>query len=97
MRCLRLVVVGLVFSGMVGPGAGPFSSRRAAADSGPGEQAEEAGGAYSDYRSKQPDSYRYYWPNGLWRTWTAEQKLGRNTRWMYPSEDHEFYRIRGAF
>ena len=27
-------------------------------------------------RSKLPDSFKYYGPNGLWWKWSADQKIG---------------------
>src|SRR4051794_26869195 len=39
-------------------------------------------GAYQYDRAKEPDSFRYYGPNGLWETWDQGQRLGRDT-WFF--------------
>lgn len=35
-----------------------------------------------DERSTLPDSYKYYGPQGLWKKWSEEQRLGRDT-WIF--------------
>src|SRR5262249_20975137 len=46
------------------------------------DQAPPKAGAYKDERSGWPDSFKYYGPNGLWKTWNESQRLGRDT-WIY--------------
>jgi hypothetical protein len=48
-------------------------------------------------RSKQPDSYKYYGPNGLWYKWSDDQKLGRDTWIMSTFGNQKFYRILAEF
>ena len=51
-----------------------------------------SGGQEPD-RSKLPDSFRYYGPNGLWYTWNDDQKIGRNTWLFYTADNQKFYDI----
>jgi hypothetical protein len=48
-------------------------------------------------RSQWPDSFRYYGPNGLWYTWNADQKIGRNTWLFYTGGTQKFFRILAKF
>ncbi len=48
-------------------------------------------------RSKLADSFKYYGPNGLWYTWTKDQKLGRDTWFFYTGGTQKFYRILSQF
>jgi hypothetical protein len=52
---------------------------------------------YSDDRSKLTDSFKYYGPNGLWKTWDEEQRIGRNTWFVYNAGNQKFYRILSRF
>ncbi len=66
--------------------------------SGGGDSGREGGGyggsQYGDSdRSKLPDSYKYYGPNGLWYKWTDDQKLGRDTWIMSTYGNQKFYRL----
>jgi hypothetical protein len=38
--------------------------------------------AAEDERSQFPDSYKYYGPQGLWKTWSDQERLGRDT-WIF--------------
>jgi len=48
-------------------------------------------------RSKLADSFKYYGPNGLWYTWTKDQKIGRDTWFFYTGGTQKFYRILSRF
>ena len=48
-------------------------------------------------RSRLPDSFRYYGPNGLWWKWTADQRVGRDTWFFYTGGNQKFYRILSRF
>ena len=61
-----------------------------------GAAAEYPGGKLPD-RSTLPDSFRYYGPNGLWNSWDADQKIGRNTWIFYTGGNQKFYRILARF
>jgi hypothetical protein len=56
-----------------------------------------ASGSKLPDRSTLPDSVRYYGPNGLWASWDAEQKIGRNTWMFYTGGNQKFYRIFAHF
>jgi hypothetical protein len=56
----------------------------------------EYGGAGYD-RSKEPDSFKYYGPNGLWYTWDQGQRLGRDTWFFDTGGNQKFYRILARF
>ena len=57
------------------------------------------GGAYSGEtdRSKLPDSFKYYGPNGLWWKWDDSQRLGRDTWIFYTGGTQKFYHILARF
>ena len=49
-------------------------------------------------RSKAPDSFKYYGPNGLWWKWTEDQKTyGRDTWFFYTGGNQKFYRLLSRF
>ena len=49
-------------------------------------------------RSKAPDSFKYYGPNGLWWKWTEDQKkYGRDTWFFYTGDNQKFYRLLSRF
>lgn len=48
-------------------------------------------------RSKLPDSFKYYGPNGLWYKWNDGQRLGRDTWIMSSYGNQKFYRILTKF
>jgi hypothetical protein len=52
------------------------------AKDGPKPEPAPPKGASKDERSGWPDSFKYYGPNGLWKTWNESQRLGRDT-WIY--------------
>ena len=54
-------------------------------------------GGYQYDRSKAPDSFKYYGPNGLWATWDQGQKLGRDTWFFDTYGNQKFYRILARF
>ncbi len=74
------------------PGATTTTAIAQAATGQPG-----AGGEDINDPSKRKDSFWFYGPNGLWKTWTPAQKLGRNTWIFYPAGNPKFYRILERF
>jgi hypothetical protein len=50
-------------------------------------------GADKDGRSGWPDSFKYYGPNGLWKTWNESQKLGRDTWIFWTGGNQKFLRL----
>lgn len=40
------------------------------------------GGDAPGRTTQKPDSFRYYGPNGLWKTWNDSQRIGRDT-WIF--------------
>ena len=56
------------------------------------------GGTGEVDRSKLPDSFKYYGPNGLWWKWTEDQKkYGRDTWFFDTGGNQKFYRILSRF
>jgi hypothetical protein len=81
---------------VAGPGAAQAEEKKATDYKG---QTGYQGGVYpyGDDRSNLPDSFKYYGPNGLWKTWDEEQKIGRNTWIVYNAGNQKFYRILARF
>lgn len=61
------------------------------------QQTPYPGPGAGDDRSRWPDSFRYYGPNGLWKQWTKDQKIGRDTWFFYTGGTQHFYRILARF
>jgi hypothetical protein len=68
----------------LGFGGGQAPARR---DAKPGTPAE------GDKRSGWKDSFKYYGPNGLWKTWTDAQKRGRDTWIFWTGGNQKFLRL----
>ncbi len=75
---------------------GPLLERTQDQPTGGGPAGLGAGGQEPD-RSRFPDSFRYYGPNGLWNTWNDDQKIGRNTWQFYTAGNQKFYHILAKF
>lgn len=89
MRHLSLALASLALGGLFARDGSLIAPRSAAAEGSAGRRA--------DPRSQLPDSYWYYGPNGLWKTWSPEQRIGRNTWWFYTGGNQKFYRILAEF
>jgi hypothetical protein len=77
---LALAVGGLTLT--VGGADPPAAPEKPAA---PGDRAEKA--------PQRPDSYWYYGPNGLWKTWTPAQREGRDTWILWTGGNQKFLRL----
>lgn len=49
--------------------------------------------AAADERSAWPDSFKYYGPNGLWKTWSPSQRYGRDTWIFWTGGNQKFLRL----
>jgi hypothetical protein len=99
LAVLGVACLVLVWTGGRPAGATPPGETPEAPSSHPVQKpayGEGGGGGYAD-RSKLPDSFRYYGPNGLWARWDAEQRFGRNTWMFYTGSNQKFYRILARF
>jgi cytochrome c5 len=48
--------------------------------------------SYKDERATWADSFRYYGPNGLWKSWTPQQREGRDTWIFWTGGNQKFLR-----
>jgi hypothetical protein len=56
--------------------------------------AEQAAAApAADERAGYKDSFKYYGPNNLWKTWTDDQKFGRDTWIFWTGGNQKFLRL----
>ncbi len=84
-------------------GRGAAESKKADPRPSGGGSYGRGGGGYGEYRtgepdrSKLPDSFKYYGPNGLWSKWSDDQKIGRDTWIMSTFGNQKFYRLLAEF
>src|SRR5262245_32231587 len=90
MKWQMLFFLGVVFASGSGLGLGPVEGPKGRE----GAQAAPAPATpYPDDRRDKPDSFRYYGPNGLWRTWTPGQRVGRDTWHFWTGGNQHLLRL----
>src|SRR5437867_1315122 len=57
------------------------------------EGSAPAPAARPDDDAGRPDSFRYYGPNGLWKSWNDGQRLGRDTWIFWAGGNQKFPRL----
>src|SRR5262245_7516594 len=60
---------------------------------GAGKPYPEKAGDYPNERAKYDDSFKYYGPNGLWKSWTPAQREGRDTWIFWTGGNQKFLRL----
>jgi hypothetical protein len=104
--CMGFAIGLMLLASTSTPSAGVARAQEVPAP--PAAKAQPKGGGYAGggapgyggqepNRSKLPDSFRYYGPNGLWKTWNDDQKIGRNSWLFYTAGNQQFYHILRTF